>query len=392
MTLSSDSSDSSSGTGSDHEELVEEEYIEDEIIEDEEEYVEEEYVEDEIIEEEELIVEGTDLGEAEAQEEPAGNGSAENPINLEETDEEDHQDQEVHDDDEGSEEEDQDVQDEELEDVELEEGDVENQARGAPSNEKFVAQKKPPQSQGWYWICCFFVLGLLGGGGYFGYWLSEDQNKDRDLPILNAPTEDPGPTAAPTVAAVTKFDALLGACDELGETPHPYDQCSCLGEIQIIPDDVAARYNYHLFSFIPTLYNDEWTVTNITDCAPQNQALVWLSSGNDYEFETQEREQRFALATMFASAQGAQWTDNQDWLSSWDSCKWYGVECQGETVSGITLEGNMMKGMVSSHFELQSLDFLKCEISHILLFHHKTSVASGSGNSTKFERLFRYPK
>lgn len=347
MTLSDDSSDSSAsaGTGSANEEVVvEEEYIEDEIVEDEEEYLEEEYVEDEIIEDEE-IVDGGDQG-GEEQGDIVQAGSADNPINLEDADLEDVQDPEAEEDfDEESEGE------EELREVDLGDGgDVESQVRDAPRGEKFVAQKKPSKSQCWFWLCCFFVLGLLGGGGYLGYWLTEEQDDALDRAILNSPTADPGPTAAPTVAAVTMFDPVVGACDTLGATPHPIDQCSCSGAIQTIPEDVIARYNFHLFSFVPALYNDEWTVTNITDCAPQNQALVWLSSGNDYEFTTEEREQRFALATMFVSAQGARWTQKQDWLSGWDSCRWYGVTCEGETVREISLEQNRIEGMVSSYF------------------------------------------
>ena len=63
-------------------------------------------------------------------------------------------------------------------------------------NEKFVADRKPSMSSCYYWLCCFLVLGLLGGLGYFGYYLTEDGLTDRSNPNFSSIR----PTNPPTIA------------------------------------------------------------------------------------------------------------------------------------------------------------------------------------------------
>mmetsp|Transcript_18901 Transcript_18901/g.46824 ORF Transcript_18901/g.46824 Transcript_18901/m.46824 type:complete len:342 (+) Transcript_18901:197-1222(+) len=324
---------------SEAEEVVEEEVIEDgeevieeEVVEEEEyEEVEEEYVEEEVVEEEE------------------GEGTSDNPINIEEP---------VTTDDDAAATEDGDNADgvDETQEVSSEQGDEEQgdeeqgliqdgaQTRDIP--EKFVAQKREPKSSGQYWIICFLIAASLGGLAGLGYYLTEEENKDRSNPSLASIR----PTNPPTIATVSNFDAIQGNCDSYFglTTPHPYDQCFCTGSIKTIPDDIASRYNYLKSAFVGSLYGDgDWLAKDISECLPENQALIWLSTAENGLFSEAEQQQRFALATLFSATQGMQWSDKGSWMSNSDSCSWYGVECEGTTAAVVSLENNRMKGMVS---------------------------------------------
>lgn len=190
-------------------------------------------------------------------------------------------------------------------------------------DEKFMSDASPL----WYWLVCFLVLCLLGAGGFVGWYLvSEDAS---DTPNLGDDNVTLAPTVAPTVAVTTEFAPVLGICQLSGvENPHPIDQCLCNGEISVIADDIRGRYNNHLKVFIPTIYSgfsDE-----ITSCTARNQALVWLSSGNDFSFTGEERTERFALATLYAGLAGADWEMAEQWLSGASICDWQGVTCTDE--------------------------------------------------------------
>ena len=173
------------------------------------------------------------------------------------------------------------------------------------------------------------------------------------------------PTNPPTVATVSNFDAIQGNCDNYLSlsTPHPYDQCACAGSISNIPDDIASRYNYLLSAFVGSLYSDgDWLAADSSDCSPQNQALVWLSTAENSLFSEEKQQERFALATLFSAAQGMQWSDKQSWMSDSDSCSWFGVECDGTSTGVISLENNRMKGTVSVFVCIASKHLLESQL------------------------------
>jgi hypothetical protein len=129
--------------------------------------------------------------------------------------------------------------------------------------------------------------------------------------------------------------------------PHVIDQCACNGEISTISDDVRERYETHRSGFVPTIYEDY--EEEISSCSVRNQALVWLSSGDDFEFGKEERQQRFALASMFIGTHGEGWTENTDWLSEKESCEWLGATCNAEgAVENLIIESNKASGSVRS--------------------------------------------
>jgi len=203
------------------------------------------------------------------------------------------------------------------EEVIEEEIDVENQ--GA------VSKSAGPENRA-YWMICLSIVGLLGAAGLVGWWLSQ-KDTDGDLVIeKDRPDITDPPTPAPSIGTTTAFDDIIGTCDFTGTPiPHVFDQCACFGEIQAIPEDVSVRYASHIEYFIPTLYQSY--DDDISSCSARNQALVWLSSANDADFDRDERIQRFALATAFAGLGGVGWGNRTGWLSTSSSCSWYGIEC-----------------------------------------------------------------
>lgn len=197
----------------------------------------------------------------------------------------------------------------------------------------------------WYLLICLVVCGLLGGGAYAGYYLVTE-NRD-DAPDLGEDDDiTAAPSAAPTVGFTTPFDSIQGNCDFMNlRNPHVIDQCACVGEIQILADDVRARYESHRINFIPRLY--ETYNDRIDSCSPRNQALVWISSANDFEYEFEERVERFALAAAYAGLKGVSWRNSDNWFSQDSVCTWEGVVCRADDmVQALTLSGNNLGGTV----------------------------------------------
>lgn len=318
---------------SEHEEVEEE--VE-EVIEDGESVIEEEVeeeVEYEEVEEEEYEEEVVEEGE----------GTSENPINIEEevvTTDVDAADTEDADNADGGD----DEQEASSQQGDEEQGLIEDDVQSRDL--KFVAERKPPKSSGSYWLICLLIAGLLGGLAYLGFYLTEEENKDRSNPSL----ANTSPTNPPTIATVSNFDTIQGNCDNYFglTTPHPYDQCACAGSITNVPEDIASRYNYLVSAFVGSLYGGgDWLAKDISECLPENQALVWLSTSENSQYSEEEQQQRFALATLFTATQGMQWSDKQSWMSNSDSCTWFGVQCDGTAAAVIGLENNRMKGTVS---------------------------------------------
>ena len=61
-----------------------------------------------------------------------------------------------------------------------------------------------------------------------------------------------------------------------------------------------------------------------TPSTPQNDALIWLANNTNLDSYSDARKiQRYVLATLYYSTNGAQWLDNTDWLTDLDECTWY---------------------------------------------------------------------
>ena len=202
----------------------------------------------------------------------------------------------------------------------------------------------PSPKSSWYWIVCLVLFLLVGAGAGGGYWLTTLDGDD--VTILNSLPRTSPPTEAPSASVSTEFDAVQGKCNFNGvQNPNPIDQCDCFGKITDLETDVRDRYLYNREIFIPKYiadYNDE-----ISSCSPRNQALVWISSGKDTQITTEERAQKFALATVFASLGGSQWNNNTNWLANGDICSWHDVQCSEGRVTQLILDRNNLVGTVS---------------------------------------------
>jgi len=242
--------------------------------------------------------------------------------------------------------------------------DIENQLQGQAqqprtavvqsSNQSLVETPEKPlrsPSSCWYWITCLGLLALLGTGAGVGYWLTTDDEGDAPKIEPGDPSTD-APTAAPTVSVSTTFEPVQGDCNFDGiSNVNPIDQCDCYGEIRDIPDDVRNRYRYNRENFISLYYED--FDDDISSCIARNQALVWVSSGDDASFDTDERTERYALATIFASTSGSQWSNRRNWLSYGDVCLWSGVECNSlGVVTALGLSGINAAGMLPGEIAL----------------------------------------
>jgi hypothetical protein len=208
-----------------------------------------------------------------------------------------------------------------------------------------IEKPLPAPSSFWYWLTCFFLLIQLAIAAGVAYWLTVDEDG-------SAPRVEPNVTEAPTLTPVrvsSEFKGVQGNCDVSGENyPNPIDQCDCTGSIRDIPADVRRRYEYNRESFISMLYADY--DDDISLCSARNQALVWVSSGDDESISQEKRIQRYALATIFAALSGAQWNNRDRWLSYGEDspCDWAGVSCGNSTgdVLRLSIARNNAEGVV----------------------------------------------
>ena len=189
---------------------------------------------------------------------------------------------------------------------------------------------------------CLLVAGMVIA--IYIYYTAED---DSDDPPTRPPSLNTGGT--------TPLDHIQNNCNLSGLTqPHVIDQCLCSGEILTVADDVQLRYALHVSNFALSVYQDYNDAK--TSCSARNQALLWLSTANDNEFDAQERRQRFALATIFVSLKGEEWINRDRWLSESPSCQWAGVACDtDDIIQSLSIESNLASGTVSSQIVVRTL-------------------------------------
>ena len=105
---------------------------------------------------------------------------------------------------------------------------------------------------------------------------------------------------------------------------HTLQQCACTGNISVVPDDVVNLW-YNVSNDINGKFYDRNNDNFWWSCEPENQALVWLSSGNTRD--SGDLFQRFVNALMFIRLNGTVWDRSHHWLSDVNECQWTGIQC-----------------------------------------------------------------
>mmetsp|Transcript_24784 Transcript_24784/g.52389 ORF Transcript_24784/g.52389 Transcript_24784/m.52389 type:complete len:1021 (-) Transcript_24784:50-3112(-) len=186
--------------------------------------------------------------------------------------------------------------------------------------------------------------------------LNDDRQNFGTVPTM-APTGavpiplDPTASSSSSIdaAATTYFDPVRNSCNFLRLVqPNVIDQCKCDGSVDILADDIRARWEHLVNEFVPTIY-PQWDEP-VNSCSPENQALLWLSSGvnNGGEIDNVHRLQRYVLAIVYYVQGGTGWTRSANWMTGRFVCEWEGVECNKDSfVRVLRLDQNRLTGTLS---------------------------------------------
>jgi len=237
--------------------------------------------------------------------------------------------------------------------------DIEEQRRTLRSTEK---GKRSRMS----WLLPILVFLFLASAVLlvvFFIVLSEDRTISALTPTM-APVRTPvlTPTEYPQLtqknstsqnvdaAATTEFDTVQNSCDfDTLDQPNVIDQCDCGEErVDILADDIVARWSYLVDDFVPFIY-PQWNKSTYS-CSSENQALLWLSSGinNGGEINNLHRLQRYILAVVYYEQGGTEWRRSTNWLSEKSVCVWEGVECdENSYIRILNLDQNRLTGQLS---------------------------------------------
>ena len=129
--------------------------------------------------------------------------------------------------------------------------------------------------------------------------------------------------------------------------PNIAQQCECWGTISDIPDDVRELYPVVREEISQALYNGLLANEGIESCSPQNQAILWLSSGDNRAGG--DFRQRHVLAVAYYGLNGTKWDDTNLWLTEQNECLWWGLECNRRfELDQFDLEENNLMGSLPS--------------------------------------------
>mmetsp|Transcript_11413 Transcript_11413/g.17160 ORF Transcript_11413/g.17160 Transcript_11413/m.17160 type:complete len:511 (-) Transcript_11413:187-1719(-) len=98
----------------------------------------------------------------------------------------------------------------------------------------------------------------------------------------------------------------------------------------------------------------------LDETTPQGRTLHWLSYEDAFELALGDEEvvrQRYACSLLFFVFHGDDWTVKTDWLGPTNVCKWYGILCNKQLVTEISLSFNGLKGEIP--IEIEELLFLE---------------------------------
>jgi hypothetical protein len=134
------------------------------------------------------------------------------------------------------------------------------------------------------------------------------------------------------------------------------------------------------------IYHYEATSSLVTD-------LTLIRNLHEYRVSSLRRDS-ISLHKLYTSTNGAQWTDNENWITTpIKDGNWFGVTITNDRVSGLNLPGNNLNGVVPSHLadvvNLTTVDLSNNEISSLPDLRQLTKLTSlnVSGNNLDFGSL-----
>lgn len=76
--------------------------------------------------------------------------------------------------------------------------------------------------------------------------------------------------------------------------------------------------------------------------------------------------ERAALVALYEGTDGPHWKDQRGWLGEQPPCEWYGVQCEGGHVVGLTLNVNELRGELPAELgDLAELRLLVMYFNHL---------------------------
>ena len=131
--------------------------------------------------------------------------------------------------------------------------------------------------------------------------------------------------------------------------PDIQRQCSCHRKVDRLSPETLARLDY-----VQAVLGLTGSQVDITSCEPDNISLLLLASTDPSLASDEILLNRYVLIILFLSMGGKNWTNNDGWLETNDSCTccFYGVRCEGESVVAIGLPDNKLVGTIPSELAL----------------------------------------
>ena len=114
------------------------------------------------------------------------------------------------------------------------------------------------------------------------------------------------------------------------------------------------------------------------------ELLAWLDDIGDLRAPTQDPAgDRGALVALYNATDGANWANNENWLSDEPLSTWYGVTVSDGRVTGLDLEGNQLTGSIPPALgNLSNLRWLYLDSNELT-----GQIPDALGNLAKLERL-----
>jgi len=161
-----------------------------------------------------------------------------------------------------------------------------------------------------------------------------------------------------------KLDCIWDDSDFDGIFPHTTTQCECKGAVVHVPNDTMALYRTLRDDINANLYNGRFE-DDITSCSPQNQALVWLSSGNTRD--SGDIYQRYTMAVTYIQMNGTRWDLDAFWMDDDSECTWLGLGCDGRfRINNFAIDVNNIHGKIPSELAfLESLRTISLSRNHV---------------------------